>query len=134
MVLSDAKAANSSLKPRECTKAPAAPRCFAWTTVPTAATVKPAGRVLLGARSIDFYDDPDAPTTNRPVSERGGHQQGRRHPHRSDDPTRQLGRPVRAIDLGGSITQAAVRETREETGVECEIVGRWASMPIRGGV
>ncbi len=31
--------------------------------------------------------------------------------------------PGGAIDLGESMVQAAVRETREETGIECEITG-----------
>ena len=31
--------------------------------------------------------------------------------------------PGGAIDLGESVAQAAVRETREESGVECEITG-----------
>ena len=31
--------------------------------------------------------------------------------------------PGGAIDLGESMVQAAIRETREETGIECEITG-----------
>ena len=31
--------------------------------------------------------------------------------------------PGGAIDLGESMAQAAVRETREETGIECEVTG-----------
>src|SRR5215472_4585727 len=31
--------------------------------------------------------------------------------------------PGGAIDLGESLTQAAVRETKEETGIDCEITG-----------
>jgi len=31
--------------------------------------------------------------------------------------------PGGAIDLGESVAQAAVRETREESGIECEITG-----------
>ena len=31
--------------------------------------------------------------------------------------------PGGAIDLGESMVQAAVRETREETGIDCEVTG-----------
>ena len=31
--------------------------------------------------------------------------------------------PGGAVDLGESVTQAAVRETLEESGIECEITG-----------
>jgi ADP-ribose pyrophosphatase YjhB (NUDIX family) len=31
--------------------------------------------------------------------------------------------PGGAIDLGESVTQAAIRETKEETGIDCEITG-----------
>lgn len=31
--------------------------------------------------------------------------------------------PGGAIDLGESLTQAAVRETKEETGVDCRVTG-----------
>ena len=31
--------------------------------------------------------------------------------------------PGGAIDLGESVAQAAVRETKEETGIDCEITG-----------
>jgi ADP-ribose pyrophosphatase YjhB (NUDIX family) len=31
--------------------------------------------------------------------------------------------PGGAIDLGESVAQAAIRETREESGIECEITG-----------
>ncbi len=40
--------------------------------------------------------------------------------------------PGGAIDLGESIMQAAVWETREETGIECEVTGSRGSIPIRG--
>ena len=31
--------------------------------------------------------------------------------------------PGGAIDLGESMTQAAIRETKEESGIDCEITG-----------
>jgi 8-oxo-dGTP pyrophosphatase MutT (NUDIX family) len=43
-----------------------------------------------------------------------------------DDPPnrqRQLGRPRWRYDLGESVGQAAVRETLEESGIECAITG-----------
>jgi 8-oxo-dGTP pyrophosphatase MutT (NUDIX family) len=57
----------------------------------------------------------------RPVRQRGRGQRRRGDP---DDPPhrqRQLGRPGGAIDLGESVAQAAARETREESGIECAI-------------
>ncbi|MCW2875923.1 MAG: ADP-ribose pyrophosphatase-like protein [Sphaerisporangium sp.] len=77
------------------------------------------------ARRIDYYDDPDAPAANSLVpsvnvvvtNEAGDILMIRR----SDNDNWAV--PGGAIDLGESIPQAAVRETREETGIECEITG-----------
>jgi 8-oxo-dGTP pyrophosphatase MutT (NUDIX family) len=77
------------------------------------------------ARRIDYYDDPDAPppTTMVPSvnvvieNERGEILLIRR----SDNDNWAL--PGGAIDLGESMIQAAVRETQEETGIDCEITG-----------
>jgi ADP-ribose pyrophosphatase YjhB (NUDIX family) len=77
------------------------------------------------ARRIDFYDDPDAPAANSlvpsvnvvVVNEAGDVLMIRR----SDNDNWAV--PGGAIDLGESMVQAAVRETREETGIECEITG-----------
>jgi ADP-ribose pyrophosphatase YjhB (NUDIX family) len=77
------------------------------------------------ARRIDFYDDPNAPAANSLVpsvnvvvtNEAGDILLIRR----SDNDNWAV--PGGAIDLGESIPQAAVRETREETGIECEITG-----------
>jgi ADP-ribose pyrophosphatase YjhB (NUDIX family) len=77
------------------------------------------------SRRIDYYDDPAAPKANSLVpsvnvvvaSEAGDILMIRR----SDNDNWAV--PGGAIDLGESMVQAAVRETREETGIECEITG-----------
>jgi len=77
------------------------------------------------SRRIDYYDDPEAPPANSMVpsvnvvveNERGEILLIRR----SDNDNYAL--PGGAIDLGESMTQAAVREVREETGIDCEITG-----------
>jgi 8-oxo-dGTP pyrophosphatase MutT (NUDIX family) len=74
---------------------------------------------------IDYYDDPDAPSANSlvpsvnvvVVNDSGQILLIKR----SDNDNWAL--PGGAIDLGESMTQAGVRETREETGIDCEIVG-----------
>ena len=76
-------------------------------------------------RRIDYYDDPDAPRANSivpsvnvAVTNDAGEVLLIR---RSDNGNWAL--PGGAVDFGESLTQAAVRETREETGVDCEITG-----------
>jgi 8-oxo-dGTP pyrophosphatase MutT (NUDIX family) len=77
------------------------------------------------SRRIDFYDDPAAPEANSlvpsvnvvVVNGAGDVLMIRR----SDNDNWAV--PGGAIDLGESMVQAAVRETREETGIECEITG-----------
>jgi ADP-ribose pyrophosphatase YjhB (NUDIX family) len=76
-------------------------------------------------RRIDYYDDPDAPKANSlvpsvnvvVVNDVGEILMIRR----TDNDNWAV--PGGAIDLGGSVGQAAVRETREESGIECEITG-----------
>jgi 8-oxo-dGTP pyrophosphatase MutT (NUDIX family) len=76
-------------------------------------------------RRIDFYDDPDGPAANSlvpsvnvvVVNDSGEILLIRR----TDNGNWAV--PGGAIDLGESVGQAAVRETREETGIECEITG-----------
>jgi ADP-ribose pyrophosphatase YjhB (NUDIX family) len=76
-------------------------------------------------RRIDFYDDPDAPAANSlvpsvnvvVVNDDGEILLIRR----TDNGNWAV--PGGAIDLGESVAQAAVRETREESGIECEITG-----------
>lgn len=76
-------------------------------------------------RRIDYYDDPDAPAANSLVpsvnvvvlNDAGEILLIRR----SDNGNWAL--PGGAIDLGESVAQAGVRETLEESGIECEITG-----------
>ena len=72
-----------------------------------------------------FYDDPSAPQANSlvpsvnvVVSNPAG---GVLLIRRSDNDNWAV--PGGAIDLGESMVQAAVRETREETGIDCEVTG-----------
>jgi ADP-ribose pyrophosphatase YjhB (NUDIX family) len=76
-------------------------------------------------RRIDFHHDPGAPTANSivpsvnvAVTNEAGEVLLIR---RSDNDNWAL--PGGAVDFGESLTQAAVRETREESGIECEITG-----------
>jgi ADP-ribose pyrophosphatase YjhB (NUDIX family) len=77
------------------------------------------------SRRIDYYDDPLAPRANTlvpsvnaaVVNEEGDLLLIRR----TDNGNWAL--PGGAIDLGESVTQAAVRETLEETGIDCEVTG-----------
>jgi ADP-ribose pyrophosphatase YjhB (NUDIX family) len=79
----------------------------------------------MSPRRIDYYDDPGAPKANSlvpsvnvvVVNEAGEILMIRR----TDNGNWAV--PGGAIDLGESVAQAAVRETREESGIECEITG-----------
>jgi 8-oxo-dGTP pyrophosphatase MutT (NUDIX family) len=76
-------------------------------------------------KRIDYYDDPSAPAANSMVpsvnvvveNDAGEILMIRR----SDNDNWAV--PGGAIDLGESMSQAGVRETLEETGIECEITG-----------
>jgi ADP-ribose pyrophosphatase YjhB (NUDIX family) len=76
-------------------------------------------------RRIDYYDDPNAPAANSLVpsvnvvvrNERGEILLIRR----SDNDNWAV--PGGGVDLGESLTQAAVREVKEETGIDCEVTG-----------
>jgi ADP-ribose pyrophosphatase YjhB (NUDIX family) len=76
-------------------------------------------------RRIDFYDDPQSPVPNSLVpsvnvivtNDAGDILMIRR----SDNGNWAV--PGGAIDLGESLPQAGVRETREESGIVCEITG-----------
>lgn len=74
---------------------------------------------------IDYHNDPNAPKPNSMVpsvnvivTNKAGDILLIR---RTDNNNWAL--PGGAIDLGESLTQAAIRETREETGITCEITG-----------
>lgn len=77
------------------------------------------------ARRIDYHGDPNAPAANSMVpsvnvvvvNDAGEILLIRR----SDNDNWAL--PGGGIDLGESLTQAAIRETREESGIDCEITG-----------
>jgi ADP-ribose pyrophosphatase YjhB (NUDIX family) len=77
------------------------------------------------ARRIDYHHDPNAPAANSMipsvnvavVNDAGELLLIRR----SDNDNWAL--PGGGIDLGESLTQAAIRETREESGIDCEITG-----------
>jgi len=77
------------------------------------------------AERIDYLDDPDAPRANSlapsanviVVNDRGELLMIRR----TDNDNWAV--PGGAMDLGESIAETAVRETKEETGITCEITG-----------
>lgn len=77
------------------------------------------------SRRIDYHNDPDAPRANSivpsvnvAVTNDAGQLLLIR---RSDNDNWAL--PGGAVDLGESLAQAAIRETREESGIDCEITG-----------
>ncbi len=76
-------------------------------------------------RRIDYYDDPDAPAANSLVPSANvvvvDDAGALLLIHRTDNDNWAL--PGGAMDLGESLVDTAVRETREETGIICEITG-----------
>jgi 8-oxo-dGTP pyrophosphatase MutT (NUDIX family) len=77
------------------------------------------------SRRIDYYDDPDAPaattivpSVNVVVTNDEGEVLLIR---RSDNDNWAV--PGGAVDLGESVAEAAIRETREESGIDCQITG-----------
>jgi ADP-ribose pyrophosphatase YjhB (NUDIX family) len=77
------------------------------------------------ARRIDFYDDPAAPAANSMVPSVNvvvTNGDGDILLIRRTD-NQNWAVPGGAIDLGESMVQAAVRETKEESGIDCSITG-----------
>jgi ADP-ribose pyrophosphatase YjhB (NUDIX family) len=77
------------------------------------------------SRRIDFYDDPGAPAANSIVPSVNvvvaNGEDSILLIRRTDNGNWAV--PGGAVDLGESVAQAAVRETLEESGIECEITG-----------
>lgn len=75
-------------------------------------------------KRIDYYDDPNAPVANSMVPSVNVVIENEAGEilmiERSDNGNWAL--PGGAIDLGESMAQAGVRETKEETGIDCEIL------------
>ncbi|HEU5029254.1 MAG TPA: NUDIX domain-containing protein [Spirillospora sp.] len=76
-------------------------------------------------RRIDYYDDPNAPKANSLVPAVNVVVENNNGEilmiRRTDNDNWAL--PGGAIDIGESVTQAAIRETKEETGIDVEITG-----------
>ena len=79
----------------------------------------------MSPKRIDYYDDPAAPKANSLVPSVNVVVTNDADEilmiRRTDNDNWAV--PGGAIDLGESVAQAAVRETREESGIECEITG-----------
>ena len=79
----------------------------------------------MSLRRIDYYDDPEAPQANSLVPSVNVVVVSDADEilliRRTDNGNWAV--PGGAIDLGESVAQAAVRETLEESGIDCEITG-----------
>jgi ADP-ribose pyrophosphatase YjhB (NUDIX family) len=76
-------------------------------------------------RRIDYYDEPNGPKANSMVPSVNVVVASDNDEillvRRSDNDNWAI--PGGAIELGESMTQAAIRETKEESGIDCEITG-----------
>lgn len=76
-------------------------------------------------RRIDYYDDPNAPAANSLVPSVNvivvNDDSEILLIRRTDNDNWAV--PGGAIDLGESVAQAAIRETKEETGIDCQLTG-----------
>ena len=79
----------------------------------------------MSTQRIDYYDSPEAPKANSLVPSVNvvvvNHAGAILLIRRTDNGNWAL--PGGAVDLGESVAQAAVRETLEESGIECAITG-----------
>src|SRR4051794_39032168 len=77
------------------------------------------------SRRIDYFDDPDAPAAQRVVPSAGVVVTNEDGDilliRRSDNDNWAI--PGGAMDVGETIAECAVREVKEETGIDCEITG-----------
>jgi ADP-ribose pyrophosphatase YjhB (NUDIX family) len=77
------------------------------------------------AARIDYYDDPEAPAANSLVPSANVVVTNDNGDilmiSRTDNDNWAI--PGGAMDLGESLPQTAVRETKEETGIDCEVTG-----------